>query len=166
MVVILMGVAGSGKTTIGRVLARRMGWEFYDGDDFHPARNREKMQRGEALTEKDREPWLEALRALVGKCVGDHRNAVITCSALKQTYRQRLMGGSDKVRMVYLKGSPELIKRRLAARRGHFFDPALLQSQFDALEEPADALSVDIAAAPEQITDAIVAGLGLAGGPC
>jgi gluconokinase len=165
MVVILMGVAGSGKTTIGGLLARRLGWEFYDGDDFHSAHNREKMQRGEALSEEDREPWLEALRELISQSVMNHKNAVIACSALKQTYRERLTGGSNEVRLVYLKGTPELIRRRVAARHGHFFDPALLQSQFDVLEEPCDALIVDIAEAPEQITDAIIAGLGLAGAP-
>jgi gluconokinase len=165
MVVILMGVAGSGKTTIGGVLARRLGWEFYDGDDFHSAHNREKMQRGEALSEEDRGPWLEALHELISQSVRNHKNAVIACSALKQAYRERLTGGSNEVRLVYLKGTPELIRCRVAARRGHFFDPALLQSQFDALEEPTDALVVNIAAAPDRITNAIVTGLGLAGAP-
>jgi len=164
VVVILMGVAGSGKTTLGRMLARRLEWQFYDGDDFHPPHNREKMRRGEALSEKDRRPWLEALHELISRCVREHQNAAIACSALKQAYRERLTGGLNEVRLVYLKGTPELIRRRLAARHGHFFDPALRQSQFDALEEPVDALVVDITAAPEQIIDAIVAGLGLAAG--
>jgi gluconokinase len=162
MVVILMGVAGSGKTTVGEVLAQRLGWRFYDGDDFHSARNRDKMRRGEPLTEEDREPWLEALRELITRCEREGENAVLACSALKRAYREELTGGSREVRLVYLKGPRDLIARRLAARHGHFFDPALLQSQFDALEEPSDALAVDVAGTPEQITDAIVAGLALA----
>jgi gluconokinase len=159
MVVILMGVAGSGKTTVGEVLAQRLGWRFYDGDDFHSARNRDKMRRGEPLTEEDREPWLEALHDLISRCEQARENAVLACSALKQAYRERLTADSREVRMVYLKGPRDLIARRLAARHGHFFDPALLQSQFDALEEPSDALAVDIAGTPQHIADAIVAGL-------
>jgi gluconokinase len=161
MVVILMGVAGSGKTTVGELLARRLGWRFYDADDFHSAHSRDKMRRGEPLTEEDREPWLQALHELISRCEREHENAVLACSALKRAYRERLTEGSREVRLVYLKGPPDLIARRLAARHGHFFDPALLQSQFDALEEPSNALDADIAGTPEQIADAIVTGLGL-----
>jgi gluconokinase len=161
MIVILMGVAGSGKTTVGKILARRLHWSFYDGDDFHPAHNREKMHRAEPLTDHDRAPWLEALRGLISRCERAHENAVLACSALKQAYRERLTPGSREVRLVYLKGPQHLIARRLAARHGHFFDPALLQSQCDALEEPSDAVLVDIADTLEQITDAIVTALAL-----
>jgi gluconokinase len=162
MIVILMGVAGSGKTTVGKLLAQRVGWRFYDGDDFHSARNRDKMRRGEPLTEEDRKPWLETLHELISRCEREVENAVLACSALKQAYRERLIGGLHEVRMVYLKGARDLIVHRLASRRGHFFDPALFQSQFDALEEPSDALTVDIGGKPEQIADAIVARLNLA----
>jgi gluconokinase len=162
MVVILMGVAGSGKTTVGEVLAQRLGWRFYDADDFHPPHSREKMRRGEPLTEEDRKPWLEELHELIIRCEREGENAVLACSALKQTHRERLTAGSHDVRLVYLKGPRDVIARRLAGRHGHFFDPALLQSQFDALEEPSDALAVDIDGTPERIADAIVAGLALA----
>jgi gluconokinase len=162
MVVILTGVASSGKTTVGEVLAQRLGWRFYDGDDFHSARNREKMHRGEPLTDEDRKPWLEELHELIIRCEREGENAVLACSALKQAHRDRLTAGSHDVRLVYLKGPRDLIATRLAARHGHFFDPALLQSQFDALEEPSDALAVDISGTPEHIADAIVDGLALA----
>ncbi|HTT76057.1 MAG TPA: gluconokinase [Candidatus Binataceae bacterium] len=159
MVIILMGVAGSGKTTVGEVLARRLGWHFYDADDFHSARNREKMHRGEPLTDGDRRPWLEALHQLISRCEGKDEQAVLACSALKQAYREQLTVGSREVRLVYLKGPAGLIARRLGARHGHFFNPALLQAQLEALEEPSDALTVDIAGTPEQVADAIIAGL-------
>jgi gluconokinase len=162
MIVILMGIAGSGKTTVGEVLARRLGWSFYDGDDFHSAHNREKMRRGEPLTEEDRSPWLEELHELISRCEREHRNTVLACSALKQKYREMLTGDSREVRLVYLKGARDLIERRLNARHGHFFDPALLQSQIDELEEPADALVIVIDERPELLADAIVSGLKLA----
>jgi gluconokinase len=156
-----MGAAGSGKTTVGQLLARRLGWRFFDGDDFHSVNNREKMRRGEPLSDEDRQPWLEALDELIRRCEREHENALLACSALKQEYRDRLMAGVRAVRLIYLKGTADLLARRLAARHGHFFDPALLQSQLDDLEEPSDALVVDIAATPEQIADAIVSGLRL-----
>lgn len=162
MVIILIGVAGSGKTTVGKVLAERLGWRFYDGDDFHSAQNRDKMRRGEPLTEEDRQPWLQELHELIIRCEREGENAVLACSALKQAYRERLTAGSREVRLVYLKGPRDLIARRLAARHGHFFNPALLQSQFEAFEEPSDALAVCIAGTPEHTADAIVAGLALA----
>ncbi|HUN59626.1 MAG TPA: gluconokinase [Candidatus Binataceae bacterium] len=160
MIVILMGVAGSGKTTVGELLAHHLGWRFYDGDNFHSPHNREKMRRGEPLTEEDREPWLEALHELIRRCEQSHQNAVLAASALKQSYRERLTAGFSDVRLVYLKGTRELIAQRIACRHGHFFDPALLQSQFDVLEEPADARAVDISGTPEQIAANIVAALG------
>jgi gluconokinase len=159
MVIILMGVAGSGKTTVGQLLARRLGWIFYDGDDFHPASNREKMKRGVPLDETDRRPWLLAIRQLIIDLLNANRNAVVACSALKRSYRQLLAGDGAEVKFVYLQGSPAEIAERLSNRRGHFFDPALLQSQFADLEEPDGALKVDISLRPEQIVDTIIAAL-------
>jgi gluconokinase len=159
MVVVLMGVAGSGKSTIGRILAHRMGWVFYEGDDFHPEQNRIKMSAGQPLTDEDRAPWLDALAALIKDCLQQHENAIIACSALKQAYRERLGIGTGGVRLVYLRGSPELIAQRLAARHGHFFDPALLQSQLDTLQEPADAIIEDIGDTPDQMAERISAKL-------
>jgi gluconokinase len=160
MVIILIGVAGSGKTTIGRILATRLGCEFHDADDLHPPQNREKMHRGIALTDEDRLPWLYAVRDLVQRCLAENRCAVVACSALKQSYRDLLIVDAAKVKLVYLKGSQALITDRLAHRAGHFFDQRLLQSQFDTLEEPADAIVVDISETPEKIADAIRARLG------
>lgn len=161
MVLILTGVSGAGKTTVGRILAERLGWEFHDADDLHSARNREKMRRGVALTDDDRRPWLRAVRALVARCLAEERPAVIACSALKQAYRDEIVADPARVGLVYLKASRELIAARLARRAGHFFDPRLLDSQFDILEEPADALTVDAAAAPERVADEIRACAGL-----
>jgi gluconokinase len=161
VVVILIGVAGAGKTTVGRILAARLGCGFYDADDLHPARNKEKMRRGVALTDEDRRPWLRAVRWLVEQCLACGRPAVIACSALRQAYRDVIIADPARVRLVYLKASEELIAQRLAHRTGHFFDPRLLHSQFDILEEPPDALMVDAAAAPERVADAIQSGLRL-----
>jgi gluconokinase len=161
MVIILVGVAGSGKTTVGRILAARIGCEFHDADDLHPPQNREKMSRGIALSDEDRRPWLHAVRDLVQRCLLQNRCAVIACSALKQSYRDLLVVDATKVKVVYLKGSQALTAGQLARRAGHFFDPRLLQSQFDALEEPTDAIVVDISDTPEKIADSICAGLDL-----
>lgn len=159
MIIVLMGVAGSGKTTVGKVLAHRLGWRFYEGDDFHPERNREKMRSGEPLTDEDRAPWLDALAALIRRSAQAHDDVIVACSALKRAYRERLGAGLSEIRFVYLHGSPELIRQRLAGRKGHFFDAALLQSQLDTLEEPSNATTVDIGGTPSQIADAIIAGL-------
>lgn len=156
-----MGVEGAGKTTVGRMLARDLGWPFYDGDDFHPEGNRLKMSRGEALTDADREPWLDALRNLIGGITANAANAVLACSALKQKYRDALTAGGAQVRIVYLDGTPQLIRERLRARHGHFAGEALLQSQLETLERPANAITVDIANPPEHIAATIRAGLGL-----
>lgn len=161
IVIILIGVAGSGKTTVGRILAARLGCEFHDADDLHPPENREKMSRGIALTDEDRLPWLHAMRDLVQRCLAQNRCAVIACSALKQKYRDLLIVDASKVKVVYLKGSQALITQRLAHRAGHFFDQRLLQSQFDTLEEPADAIVVDISETPEKIAGAIRALLSM-----
>ena len=161
MIVIVMGVAGSGKSTIGQLLAGRLGWHFYEGDDFHPQSNQAKMHNGEPLTDEDRRPWLDALAGRINRCVRDHENAVLASSALKQAYRDQLGIGSPGVRLVYLRGSPDLIAGRLAKRHAHFFNPALLQSQLDTLEEPSGAIVADIARTPNQITSAIIQALGV-----
>jgi gluconokinase len=161
MVIVLMGVAGSGKSSVGAALTRRLGWPFHDADDFHPKCNREKMGRGIPLDDNDRRPWLEAIRASIVQSLNASENEIYSCSALKQAYRQLLVADAEEVKFVYLKGSPELIAERLANRQGHFFDPALLQTQFDDLEEPRDAVEVDISPAPESIADSIIAALGL-----
>lgn len=161
MVIVLMGVAGSGKTTIGKLLAERLGWPFRDADDFHSPQNLDKMRRGIALDDGDRRPWLEAIRASIIKSLSSNENAIYACSALKRGYRQILSPDPNRVKFVYLKGSSTLIGDRLAKRTGHFFDPALLPAQFKDLQEPTDALGVDISSSPASIADRIVASLGL-----
>ena len=125
MVIILMGVSGSGKTTIGRRLADELGWKFYDGDDYHPRANVEKMARGVPLDDDDRAPWLESLRDLIRSCLARGESAVLACSALKRSYRQHLLI-DESVKLVYLKGDYELIEDRLEGRRGHFMKPEML----------------------------------------
>jgi gluconokinase len=137
-------VAGSGKTTVGRVLAARLGCEFHDADDLHPPQNTGKMSRGIALSVEDRRPSLHAVRDLVQRCLLHNRCAVIACSPLKQSYRDLLVVDAAKVKVAYLKGSQVLIAQRLARRAGPFFDQQLLQSQFEALEEPKDSIVVNI----------------------
>src|SRR5512142_649544 len=147
MIVVVMGVAGSGKTRIGRMLAARLGWPFLDADDFHPASNIAKMASGHPLDDADRVPWLDAMHAKIATMP----DAVLACSALKESYRQRLRAGLD-VRFVFLRGSRELIAERVRHRE-HFFAPELIESQFEALEEPADALAIDAALPPEVIVN-------------
>jgi len=149
-----MGVTGAGKTTIGSLLAKDLGWEFADADDFHSAANKEKMSRGIALDDADREPWLEAIRAALLRWSSERRNVVLACSALKKSYRERLKIGPE-VKFVYLKGSYEVIYQRLLSRHGHFATEKILSSQFEALEEPADAIVVDVGKSPEEIVNEI-----------
>jgi gluconokinase len=162
MVVVVMGVTGAGKSTIGQALAAALGWEFHDGDNLHSEENKRKMHRGEPLTDLDRAPWLLAVRGVIESMLSAGVSGVVACSALKQLYRETLVAGFDPalVKFVYLKGSKELISQRLAGRIGHFMNPILIQSQFDALEGPSDAIVVDIAGAPEEIVDSIPAQLG------
>lgn len=141
--IVVMGVSGSGKTTIGRGLADALGWPFYEGDDLHPRSNVEKMAQGIPLTDADRQPWLEAIRHLMDEHIAGGKSAVITCSALKQAYRDYLKQGRDEVVFVYLKGSFELLRERIAQRKGHYMPVDLLESQFATLEEPLDAIVVD-----------------------
>lgn len=156
---IVMGVAGSGKTTIARALAARLGWRFEDGDAFHPASNVEKMHSGRPLTDEDRWPWLRAIAAEVDRTRDAGEHLVVACSALKRVYRDILIGKRTGVRLIYLKGTRDLILQRLRARRGHFMPPELLDSQFATLEEPdpdEDAVVVDVAPAVDAIVDDIV----------
>ena len=161
MIVIIMGTTGSGKTTIGTLLAKRLGWEFVDADDFHPPGNVEKMKHGIALTDADREPWLKALHDKIVEWITEARNVVLACSALKQSYRDELRAGPD-VKFVYLKGSYELFSQRVLVRKGHFAKQDLLASQFATLEEPTDAITVDAAPSPEQIVSEVRRQLGYA----
>jgi gluconokinase len=149
MIIVMMGVSGSGKTHTGRLLAEQLRWRFYDADDFHPPENIARMTSGVALTEADREPWLERLRALLRE-VGAG-NAVLACSALSRRFREQLRAGINQIYFVFLKAGPELIAERLHLRQGHFMPASLIESQFVALEEPADALVVDASQAPETI---------------
>lgn len=161
MIVIVMGVTGAGKTTIGRLLAEQLAWEFADADDFHSPSNVEKIRRGIALTDADRQPWLARLRAAISQWIAEGRNIVLACSALKRSYRQELEAGPN-VRFVYLKGNAELIEARLHGRHGHFAGEQILASQFADLEEPNGAVTVEIASTPQQIVAEIRRKLGLA----
>jgi len=149
MVLILMGPMGCGKTTIGNMLAEKLGWSFYDGDDFHPKKNVEKMRSGIALTDEDRKIWLEILHGNIQRWLKEKVNTILACSALKQAYRDGLGVDQNTVRTVYLKGSYELLRKRVEARQHPYMDKNLLRSQFDTLEEPKDGLTVDISATPE-----------------
>lgn len=161
MIAIVMGTTGSGKTTIGSLLAKRLRWEFADGDDFHPPANVEKMSHGSPLTDADRTPWLKILHDKIVQWLAERRNVVLACSALKQNYREELMVGPD-VKLVYLKGSYELFSARVLVRKGHFAKQDLLASQFATLEEPADAITVSAAASPEEIVAEVRKKLGVA----
>jgi gluconokinase len=155
MVVLLMGVAGSGKTTIGRQLAAGLGWGFADADEFHPPANVAKMSAGIPLDDTDRAPWLAAIRRYIDARLERNENAVVTCSALKEKHRAVLLGHRAQVKLVYLRGTRELLWSRISSRQGHFMKPAMLDSQLAALEEPGNALVIDIAQAPEKIIAAL-----------
>jgi len=159
MIVIIMGVTGSGKTTVGRLLAESGGWALYDADDYHSAANVDKMRAGTPLTDDDRWPWLDRLNALLRAAQGRRESAILACSALKQSYRDRLQEGLNHVRWVHLKGDIELIRSRLQQRKGHYMNPALLQSQFDALEPPRDAIVVDVDDDPTALAQRVRAAL-------
>ena len=158
--VIVMGVAASGKTTVGELLARRLGWTFYDADAFHPAENIAKMANGMPLDDADRAPWLAALHALLSTAIRENRPGVLACSALKERYRQQLLDGNEGVQIVYLKGSYDLIWSRLSLRQGHYMKPEMLQSQFEALEEPENALVLDVSLSVEEVVNQIVERIG------
>lgn len=145
-VLLIIGVSGAGKTAVGRAVAERLGWDFFDGDNYHPPSNVAKMRRGEGLTDADRAPWLDALRRLIARRLAEHAPAVLACSALKANYRAQLRSGDPRVTIVWLDVDPETIARRLDAREGHFAGPDLLDSQFEALEPPAPNEAVRIGA--------------------
>jgi gluconokinase len=147
MFIIVTGVAGAGKTTVGKLMAKDLGWRFYEGDDFHPAANVEKMRRGEPLTDEDRRPWLDALRAVIQAALKNGENGILTCSALKRCYRARLRV-SEQVIFAHLAATPDVIQRRLEHRQGHFMNPSLIESQFATLETPQSALSLDASLPP------------------
>lgn len=158
-VIVVMGVAGTGKTTVGALLAGRLGWRYAEADDFHPAVNVAKMAAGEPLTDEDRGPWLAAIGRWIDDRAAEGAPGVVSCSGLRRVYRDQLREGRPQVRLVFLEGSRELITRRLAARHGHFMRVEMLDSQFAALEppqqdEPVTQVSID--ATPEQIVEEIV----------
>jgi gluconokinase len=160
MIIVLMGVTGAGKTTVGNLLAQQLGWTFYDADDFHSPSNKDKMRRGEPLTDADRLPWLETLRDLIRSKIDASEDAVLACSALKSAYRDYLLIDQE-VRLVYLKGTRSLIRSRLERRRGHYMNPNLLESQFETLEEPIEAVAVEVDGSPEDIARCIRSRLGI-----
>jgi gluconokinase len=160
MIIIIMGVAGSGKTTIGSLLANELGWMFYDADDFHSESNRTKMSQGIALTDKDRASWLISLKELIAQNIQQNVHAVLACSALKNSYRS-ILEVNEQVKFVHLHGTYEQIKARLNNRTGHFMSAGMLDSQLQTLEEPQNALTVDITNTPQDILAIIRKGLNL-----
>lgn len=165
-IILLMGVAGSGKSTAGRNLGQRLGWPFRDADSFHPPANIEKMSRGTPLTDDDRWPWLDAIGAWIDELRLRGAPGIVTCSALRRIYRDRLLGGRPEVGLVFLQGDFHTIANRMQRRKGHFMPPALLKSQFDTLEMPGRdeaALVVPVAMAPRKVVERIVGAFGLDG---
>jgi gluconokinase len=156
MFYIIMGVSGSGKSTIGRLLSDRTGWTFYDADDFHPLANIQKMSQGIPLTDSDRTSWLEELKTLIETTLTSRQHGILACSALKSDYRQILKGDRQDIIFVYLRGDYDCIQTRIKSRQGHFMNADMLRSQFDTLEEPNTAFVVDVALSPEAIVEQIL----------
>jgi gluconokinase len=164
---VVMGVSGSGKTTVAELLANELGWPFMEGDRLHPPANVEKMRQGIPLTDADRAPWLDRIGAELKSWAAEGRSGVMTCSALKRAYRDRIRSARPDVRFVYLKGSQTLIGERVAARHHEYMPASLLRSQFETLEEPAPdepAVTVDVGGSPASEVAAVIAALGLGGG--
>jgi len=153
---LLMGVSGCGKTTIGKALATKLGWDFYDADDFHTSENIAKMSSGISLDDYDRAPWLVSLHALISTCLNENKPGVLACSALKERYRQMLLSGNQGLLIVYLKGDYDLIWARMIARSGHYMKPEMLKSQFDALDEPTNGFVVDVSLSVDEIVKFIL----------
>jgi gluconokinase len=167
-ILVIIGVSGCGKTTVGALLAGHLGWQYAEADDFHPRANVEKMAAGHPLDDADRKPWLDAIGRWIDERHTAHEPGVVSCSALKRAYRDTLRRGRPEVRMIYLDGSHELIASRLVARHGHFFAPGMLDSQFADLEPPTPdehVLTVPIDGSPAEVVDLILAGLGLPPAP-
>jgi len=160
-VVVIMGVSGSGKTTIGKGFAKATGWAFEEGDRWHPPANIEKMRAGIPLGDEDRWPWLDALSGAIHEWIAADRRTVLACSALKQAYRDRLSGGRLEVAFAYLRGTRELVGDRVSRRRHEYMPPTLLPSQFAALEEPTDAIPLDIAKSPRRLIEQLRRTLGV-----
>lgn len=161
-VVVVMGVTGSGKSTVGQALATRLGWRFQEGDDLHPPGNVAKMAAGRPLTDEDRAPWLDAIADRIDAWLAEGNLAVVTCSALKRSYRDRLRRGRARVRFVHLRAEPALVSRRLATRRGHFMPPSLVASQFEAFESPGEdeaPIVVEADRPTDELVETIVAAL-------
>ncbi|ACK66583.1 carbohydrate kinase, thermoresistant glucokinase family [Rippkaea orientalis PCC 8801] len=161
MIYIVMGVSGSGKTTIGQKLSEKLNYLFYDADDFHPIENIEKMRQGIALTDCDRQPWLKRLQDLIESLENKQQNAIIACSCLRKSYRELLNNNDHYIQWIYLKGRFEQILQRLENRENHFMKSNLLQSQFQALEEPKNAIIIDISLSVEEIIKQILLLLNL-----
>jgi gluconokinase len=161
MILVLMGVSGSGKTTVGKVLAEKLGWHFVEADDYHSEANKAKMHAGIPLTDEDRRPWLHALADRIDQARDRGEDIVLACSVLKHDYQVYLRQGMDLVHYVYLQGTEAQIRERLAHGKGHFMNPSLLDSQFEALEPPEHAVRVDIGPPPGELADQIIARLGL-----
>ncbi|WP_164017786.1 gluconokinase [Pyxidicoccus trucidator] len=160
MIVIVMGVSGAGKTTVGRALGKSLGWRFVDADDLHPKANVVKMAAGVPLTDEDRWPWLQVLREVVAEALERGEDLVLVCSALKSSYRALLEVDPSRMRWVYLDAPREVLARRLSQRHGHFMPPSLLDSQLATLEVPEDALRVDVSPPPDVVVKRIREGLG------
>ena len=163
MIVIIFGVSGSRKTTLGKLLGDELGWRFYEADDFHSGANIDKMKRGVPLTDGDRQPWLERLRELIMRAIAAGENAVLACSALKRAYRDRLRT-NEEVKFVFLHGDHALIEKQMGQRRGHFMDPELLRSQFADLEEPQSdehVLTIELGRIPQELVEEIKAKLSV-----
>ena len=153
---IVMGVSGCGKSSVGKALAAALGWDFYDADDFHPPANVAKMANGTPLDDSDRTPWLAALHDMISSNLKAEKPGVLACSALKERYRQQLLEGNDAVQIVYLKGSYDLIWSRMVDRKDHYMKPQMLQSQFASLEEPSNALTVDVSMPVNELVHVII----------
>jgi gluconokinase len=167
-VIVLMGVAGCGKSTTGTALAKALGWPFRDADSFHPQANIDKMSRGTPLTDADRQPWLEAIGAWIDARLAAGEHGIVSCSALKRAYRRVILGDREGARLVYLKGDAELIGGRLRARKNHFMPATLLASQFATLEEPAAderPVIIPVAMSPRRVAATIIERLGLVAVP-
>ena len=155
MVLILMGVAGCGKTSVGRMLAERLRWKYYEGDEYHPKENVEKMSNGIPLNDQDRMPWLLMLRTIIKDALSHNENIILSSSALKEAYR-KILKVNNQIKFIYLKGSYDLIESRMKLRKDHFMKSGMLKSQFEALEEPADAIVIDIDQPLEKIVEIIL----------